>query len=204
MHPDQEHSALEPYWHHDQPIGALLYFGQPTPVRIKAHLFTERYDEPGEINWFHLNQGERTYVFMRPYLTLPSTVPPARATALDPDLDDLFPSPESARIHERAIGTASAAYYPAVHGLLVWQFHLSDPFRPEDPAQDATYQALWLGMEELLLELLPDTRFLVTPRWDPTYPERTYERFLVAVGYLPHLGHEQLFIKSRSDAQEDA
>jgi hypothetical protein len=94
-------------------------------------------------------------------------------------------------------------YEPAIRGLRVWEFHLFAlfaPFRPKDPSQDATYQALWRGMEDMLLELLREIRFLVTPRWDPTYPEHAYERFLIAIGYLPHLGDERLYMKSLPDA----
>jgi hypothetical protein len=72
-----------------------------------------------------------------------------------------------------------------------------DVSRREEPALDTTYQALWQGMEDAQLDLLPATRILVTPRWDPQYDEDTWERFLVAIGYLPHLMHEELFMKSR-------
>ncbi len=206
MHPDQPHLPVEPYWQHDRVIGMATFFGQPTPIRMKAHLFTERFFEPAEMNWFGLSEGERTYIFMRPYLTLPATVLPARPRqSADPELDALFGSTQdqSKRKIERAIGTASAAYYPAVHGLLVWQFHLSDPFRPEDPALHGAYQTLWQGMEALLLDLLPETHFLVTPSWDPDYDQDTWDRFLVSMDYLPHLMDAQLFMKSRQDVSID-
>jgi hypothetical protein len=188
--------------------GHTTFHGQLAPVHLKAHLSPERYSEPGEINWFARGEGERTYVFMRPYLTLPSTLPAPHAqrrASPEPELDALFGSPRDTppRTIEKAIGTASAAYYPAVRGLLVWEFHLSESFRPEEPAIDDTYQMLWLGMEKTLLELLPETRFLVTPRWDPDFAEDPYERFLVAMDYLPHLMHEALFMKSREDALPD-
>lgn len=205
MSPEQEQPSRDPYWQHDQVIGSGTFFGQLTPVRLKAHLYTEQYFEPPQINWFGQSQGERTYIFMRPYLVIPSTLPAPRRSpsdASEADLDDLFGLNDS-RIIERALGTASATYYPALRGLLVWQFHLMPPFRPVDPAQDPTYQALWAGMEDTLLQLLPHTQFLVTPGWDPQYDQDTWERFLVAVGYLPHLMHERLFMKSREAAQSD-
>jgi hypothetical protein len=205
MSPDQEPSSSESYWQHDRVLGTVTYYGKQTHVHIKAHLSTERFFEPADINWLNQSQGERTYIFMRPYLAIPSTLPTTQRTpepSSDSDLDDLFGSDldTSPRTMERAIGTASAAYYPAVHSLLVWEFDLTPPFRPVDPAQDVTYQALWRGMEHTLLTLLPETRFLVTPGWDPQYDQDTWERFLVAVDYLPHLMHQQLFMKS---AQED-
>jgi hypothetical protein len=203
MRPDQEPLALEPiepYWQHDRTLNLGPLTGRPAVCRLKARLSSERYFEPPEINWFGRGEGERTRIFMRPYLTFPVSSAPRRA-APDPELDQLFGLDDPARRIERSIGTASASYYPALHGLLVTDVHLFAPFRPMDPAQDATYQALWRGIEELLLDLLPDTRILVTPRWDPSYPERAYERFLVAVGYLPHLGDERLFMKSLSDEQ---
>jgi len=200
MSPDRHPHSTDPYWTHDRSLGVGAFFGQPYPVRIKAHLATERYIEPADINWFRRGDGERTYVFMRPYLILPSALPAAPLTRRDPPdptLDALFGSPhdEPSRTIERAIGTASAAYYPDIRGLLVWEFHLFAPFRLKDPAQDTTYQILWQGMETTLLELFPQMRFLVTPRWDPDYAEDPYERFLVAMDYLPHLLHEQLFMK---------
>jgi hypothetical protein len=202
MRPDQEPPAREPvdpYWQHNRALTTGSLAGHPAAFRLKAHLSTERYFGPAEMNWLRRSAGERIHIFMRPYLTFPVSSAPRRH-APDPELDQLFGLDDPARRVERAIGTASAVYGPAVRGLLVWEFHLFAPFRLRDPAQDATYEALWRGMEEMLLELLPETRFLVTPRWDPTYPERAYERFLVAVGYLPHLGDERLFMKSLPDA----
>lgn len=58
-------------------------------------------------------------------------------------------------------------------------------------------------MEALLLDLLPQTRFLVTPNWDPDYDQDSWEHFLVSMDYLPHLMHDQLFMKSRQDAFPD-
>jgi hypothetical protein len=202
MRPDQEPLSRDPYWQHDRGLTIGTLSGRSVAFRLKTRLSTERYYEPPEINWFGLGEGERTHVFMRPYLTFPVSSAPRRY-APDPELDALFGLDDPARRVERSIGTASALYEPAIRGLLIRELHLFAPFRPRDPVQDATYQALWLGMEEMLLELLPETRFLVTPRWDPSYPERAYERFLVAVGYLPHLGDERLFMKSLPVAQED-
>jgi hypothetical protein len=190
------------YWTHDRALGTVSFFG---PVRIKARLCApERYWEPAEINWFHRGEGERTHVFLRPYVMMPTRLLERHTTrriAPDPELDQVFgPTPHSAgREIERVIGSVSATYYPALRGLLLWEFHLLAPFRPSDPAQDSTYHKLWRGMEETLLELLPDARFLVTPRWDPEYADDSYERFLVAMGYLPHLMDEQLFMKSLPD-----
>jgi hypothetical protein len=153
-------------------------------------------------------EGERTHIFMRPYLAISSPLPASRRTpeaSPEPDLDDLFGTTvnDSLRTIERAIGTASATYYPAVHGLLLWELDLTPPFRPLDPAQDTRYQTLWRGMEDTLLDLLPETRFLVTPGWDPDYDQDTWERFLVAVDYLPHLLHGWLFMRSRQDDLAD-
>lgn len=195
MRPDQDPPSLDPYWQYDRALDVGSLTAHPARFRLKARLFTERYSEPPEINWFGLGEGERTHVFMRPYLTFPVSSA-LRRHAPDPELDALFGLDDPARRVDHAIGTASAVYEPALHGLLVVDLHLFVPFRPKDPMQDATYQALWRGMEEMLLELLPETRFLMTPRWDPTFPERAYECFLVAVGYLPHLGDERLFMKS--------
>jgi hypothetical protein len=208
MRPDHEQSSHDPYWEHDRALGVQIFFGQGYPVRLKAHLFTERYHEPAGINWFLLGEGERTYVFMRPYITTPTPpLAPRRvhAPSHDPELDRLFglAADEPAPVIEQSLGTASASYYPAVRSLLVWEFHLTSSLRPAEPAQDATYQALWQGMETALVELLPETRFLVTPSWDPEYDQDTWERFLVAMGYLPHLMHEELFMKSREDAHTD-
>lgn len=202
MRSDQEPSALEPYWQHDRALNGGALAGHPAAFRLKAHLLSERYSEPAEINWFRRSEGERIRVFMRPYFTFPLSSALRRA-APDPEMDPLFGLDDPNRRAARSIGVISATYEPTLRGLLIWEFHLFAPFRPRDPAQDAIYQALWRGMEEILVELLPDTRFLVTPRWDPTYPEHTYERFLIAMGYLPHLVDERLFMKSLPATQEN-
>jgi hypothetical protein len=202
MCPDREPSALEPYWQYDRALNGGALAGHPAAFRLKAHLSSERYSEPAEINWFRRSEGERIRVFMRPYLTLPMSSAPRRA-APDPELGSLFGLDDPNRRVARSIGVISATYEPALRGLLIWEFHLFAPFRPRDPAQDTTYQALWRGTEEMLLEMLPDTRFLVTPSWDPDYREDAYERFLVAIGYLPHLAHERLFMKSLPEAQPE-
>jgi hypothetical protein len=210
MHPDHEPSSRDPYWQYDRALGVVTFFGHPSPTRMKARLYTEHYQEPAEYNWFRRGggEGERTYVFMRPYLQVSASEAAPRRTPTashDPELDRLFglAADEPAPVIERSLGAASASYYPSVRGLLVWEFHLAAPFRPNDPAQDTTYQALWQGMEDTLLDLLPETRFLVTPGWDPEYDQDRWERFLVAMDYLPHLMHEELFMKSCADAQPD-
>jgi hypothetical protein len=208
MSPDQEQSSPDPNWQHDRALGVATFFGQQHPVRMKARLYTEHYQEPDQYNWFHRGEGERTFIFMRPYLQVPPSKTATRRAHIlphDPALDRLFglASDEPAPSIEQALGTASASYYPAVHGLLVWEFHLVYPFRPKEPALDRTYQTLWQGLEDTLLDLLPGACFLVTPSWDPEYDQDTWERFLVAMDYLPHLMHEELFMKSREDAQPD-
>jgi hypothetical protein len=204
MRPDRERQPPDPYWTHDRALGVATLFGRRYPARVKAHLSPpERYSEPAEINWFGLGEGERAFVFMRTYLTLPTFAAPCTRATTDPELDRLFGLDEPPQSVQRVIGTASAAYYPALHGLLIWEFHVAAPFRHREPVQDRSYQRLWRGVEETLLELLPQTRFLVTPGWDPEYAEDPYERFLVAMDYVPHLMHANLFMKSLPDDPGD-
>jgi hypothetical protein len=202
MRPDKERRPPDSYWTHDRALGVATLFGQRAPIRLKAHLSIEHYQEPTAINHVRLPRGERTFIFAHPYIRLPEHPPSSQYVPADPELDALFglAAPDNPRSVEHSLGIATALYYPARRTLLLWEVELTPAFRPQDPGADSTYQTLWQGFERTLLELFPDTLLLATPDWDPHYAEHRWQRFLVTMGYLPHLMHEQLFMKPTKDA----
>jgi hypothetical protein len=182
----------KPFWQHDEEIAVATFFGDPTGIRLKAHMAEEpffRATEGTELVSLSTMRGTRTYVLARPYIMEPDY----RLTI------GLYPQPEvSGAIGEvissdqigmkhREIGQSQAWLYPQDRTLIVWECYLHDWCRATSPDNDPTLKALWEGFEGFLLRHLPAVERIVTPSWEPIYDEdrEAWPRFLAQRGYEP-------------------
>ncbi len=66
--------------------------------------------------------------------------------------------------------------------LVLWECFIDQPHRQEDPTRDVALAMVWQGFEQFLLQRLADTERIITPAWEPLYPEG-WQEFLAQMGY---------------------
>lgn len=181
-----------PYWGVDTALfeGTLGYFGgDPVPVRGKIHLQREHYwesDVNQEITPVALPRGTRTFVHMKPFVSVPKIIltlglfPTPRPNG---QIGEVLSSREQKQI-EVEIGQAQAYAYPD-GTLVLWECFLYSPFYESRHANtsDPNLAALWHGFEQFLVSSFPQAMQIVTPHHDPEFDNAAYEAFLGSCGY---------------------
>lgn len=180
----------DPYWSADVALGEAVVERSRKLVRLKLHRADETYREHREIVPLTHPVGRRTYVHAKPYVLVPDiTVTVGLYSTPRPDgaVGEVTGS-EWRGLRHLEIGQAQARLYHADRTLVLWEALLHPPFRRDaDPAQDAALVTFWTGFEQVLLEQLAGRiDRIVTPAWEPDYPEpEVWPRFLTERGYQP-------------------
>lgn len=171
------------YWQHDEAIGEAHLQRDNYAVRMKLHQSAERHRGPIDLIPGRSYTGERLYHHAKFYVLVPEITLTI----------GLFEMPQGRNIGEvtgstwegmrhQEIGQGQAWYYAGDRLLVLWECYLEDPFRQKDPTADKALAVAWQGFERFLLERLHDAERIVTPGWEPIYPEK-WQEFLEQMGY---------------------
>lgn len=162
----------DPFWNFDEDIGEGIFFGEPTAIRLMAHVAQERYrhnSDLDEIVPLQAKSGNRIYILATPYILLPDyrlTVEPYPRPRKQGAIGEVVGS-DWIGMRQQVVGQAQAWHYPEDRTIILWECFLDDWCRQEDPRSDETHKAAWLGFERFLVRHLPNTERIATPSWEP-------------------------------------
>ncbi|MGH2370722.1 MAG: hypothetical protein ACRDI2_21300 [Chloroflexota bacterium] len=169
-------------------ISEGVFHGQPSPVRLQAHVAEESYRHGNprqEIVPLSAKSGTRTYVLARPYIEEPQ-VSVVMEVFPRPSIDGAIGRvvrAEQTGTRPRLIGKAQAWYYPADRTTVLWECFLEREYTAGSAPDDPNLHGLWDGFERFLLDRFPNAEQLVTPSWEPLYEPDQWRRFLATRGF---------------------
>ena len=185
---EQQHDPTmsESYWQQDHAIGEGQMDGKAFAIRLRLHFAEEAYQERRELVPLRQERSRRVYVHGRAYILVPAVRRslgiydrPSPSGAVGKILDSQWEG-----MRHQDIGNAQGWGYPAERLIVLWEGYLFDPYRQVDPRADPSLATLWTGFERLFLDRFPEAERMVTPSWEPVYPEvADWEGFLTARGY---------------------
>ena len=171
------------YWQHDLAIGEARFWRDEYTVRLKVHEGTETHDGHLDLLPDRSYTGEKLYFHAKPYILLPdiSLTVGLYDRPRGQDVGEVRDVQWEGMRHQE-VGQAQAWYFVGDRMLELWEGYIEEPHRQKDPTQDPAMAVLWQGFEHFLLDRLHNVERIVTPAWEPIYPEK-WQEFLEQMGY---------------------
>jgi hypothetical protein len=178
---------FDSYWTHNLVIGEGEIEKHKSLIRLHLHQSEETYEYSIE-NLFRISsrRGSRIYFHAKPYILIPQMTLTIGLTKPKADSNEIgrVIGSDVTKLQEREIGNAQTWYYPTDKALVLWECYQVEPYRKEDPRNDALLATIWEGFEKALLKELPDTTKIYTT-YEPIYDRSMYKTFLAKQGYHP-------------------
>jgi hypothetical protein len=143
-------------------IGELFLGLRSYPILAEFHETKERFYGRHEIVPLQMDEGERTFFHLRPYISF------------TPDF-----------LGNQPIGNVYAWYYQNERLLVFWECRLFDWVREDDPLKDDLLREVWEGAEKVVRGRCVGVEKVATPASDPLYDTGLYQKFLEGRGFKP-------------------
>jgi hypothetical protein len=192
------------YWGDEKLLGCvpLPPRDQEQEIFFLIHHSRESYGKDHREIGVRLRQaGERDYLHVRAITYVPrivltiAPIPPV-PTEVGEEIGEVMASRREGS-DQRVIAGLQAWYYRSERILMLWEVDIFGEYREADPTRDFLLGVMWQAFERELLARAPAAEWIVTPAWDPKYPNEEWRAFLASQEYTPHI--ENTFIKRLVD-----